>query len=68
VVGVLALLDEVLDRGTDGDALDTVCSRAFIYGWDAPGRVLRSCVEAAEAVAGEVVGETPSLDGTRERR
>lgn len=45
---------------------DTVCGRAFTYGWDAPGRVLRSCVEAAEAFAGEVVGEVPSLDGTRE--
>ncbi len=44
---------------------DTVCGRAFVYGWDAPGRVLRSCVEAADALTSEVVGEVPSLDGTR---
>jgi NAD(P)H-dependent flavin oxidoreductase YrpB (nitropropane dioxygenase family) len=35
---------------------DTVYGRDFVYGWDAPGRVLRSSVEAAEAFAGEVVG------------
>ncbi len=45
---------------------DTVYGRDFVYGWGAPGRVLRSCVEAAEAFADEVVGEVPSLDGTRE--
>ena len=45
---------------------ETAHGRAFVYGWDAPGRVLRSCVAAAEAFAGEVVGEVPSLDGTRE--
>ena len=44
---------------------DTVCGRTFVYGWDAPGRVLRSCADAAEAFAGEVVGEVPSLDGSR---
>ena len=44
---------------------DTVHGSTFIVGWDAPGRVLRSCAEAAEAFAGDVVGETPSLDGTR---
>ena len=27
--------------------------------------MLRSCVDAAESFAGEVVGETSSLDGTR---
>ena len=32
---------------------------------DAPHRCLRSCVTAAEAFQGEVVGETPQLDGTR---
>jgi NAD(P)H-dependent flavin oxidoreductase YrpB (nitropropane dioxygenase family) len=44
---------------------DTVCDRTFISGWDAPGRVLRACAEAAEAFAGEVVGAVPSLDGSR---
>ena len=110
-VGVLALLDEVLDAveaavlaaggigtgralaaGAAGarmgtrfiaaaesdahpryvDALiaarpaDTVYGSTFNVWWDAPGRVLRSSIEAAEAFAGEVVGETPSLAGTRE--
>ena len=32
---------------------------------DAPHRCLRSCVTAAEAFQGEVVGETPHLDGAR---
>ncbi len=45
---------------------DTVYGSTFNAWWDAPGRVLRSCVAAAEAFPGEVVGETPSLDGTRE--
>ena len=45
---------------------DTVYGSTFNVWWDAPGRVLRSSVDAAEAFAGEVVGETPSLDGTRE--
>jgi NAD(P)H-dependent flavin oxidoreductase YrpB (nitropropane dioxygenase family) len=45
---------------------DTVYTGAFSVGWDAPHRVLRSCVEAAEAFPGDVVGEVPTLDGTRE--
>ena len=45
---------------------DTVYGSTFNGWWDAPGRVLRSSIEAAEAFVGEVVGETPSLDGTRE--
>jgi nitronate monooxygenase len=45
---------------------DTVYGRDFVYGWDAPGRVLRSCVEAARAFKGDIVGETPTLDATRE--
>jgi len=44
---------------------DTVYGRTFTAWWDAPGRVLRSCVAAAEAFDGEVVGEAASLDGTR---
>jgi NAD(P)H-dependent flavin oxidoreductase YrpB (nitropropane dioxygenase family) len=44
---------------------DTVLGSTFVYGWDAPGRTLRSAVKAAEAFAGDVVGEVPSLDGSR---
>ena len=44
---------------------DTVYTEAFSVGWDAPHRLLRSCVAAAEAFPGDVVGEVPSLDGTR---
>jgi nitronate monooxygenase len=42
------------------EAEDTVYTEAFAGGWpvNAPHRVLRSSVEAAEAFAGEVVGET----------
>jgi NAD(P)H-dependent flavin oxidoreductase YrpB (nitropropane dioxygenase family) len=47
-------------------AADTLYSEAFSVGWEAPHRVLRSCVAAAEAFPGEVVGEVPTLDGTRE--
>jgi NAD(P)H-dependent flavin oxidoreductase YrpB (nitropropane dioxygenase family) len=43
---------------------DTVLGSTFVSGWDAPGRTLRSAVEAAEAFVGDVVGEVPSLDGT----
>ena len=32
---------------------------------DAPHRVLRSCVTAAEAFQGDTVGEMTTLDGTR---
>jgi NAD(P)H-dependent flavin oxidoreductase YrpB (nitropropane dioxygenase family) len=47
-------------------AEDTVYTGAFHLGWpDAPHRVLRSCVVAAEAFRGDVVGETARLDGTR---
>jgi NAD(P)H-dependent flavin oxidoreductase YrpB (nitropropane dioxygenase family) len=45
---------------------DTVHGSTFNAWWDAPGRVLRSSVAAAEAFADEVVGEVPTLDGTRE--
>jgi len=113
-VGVLALLDEVLDAvevpvlaaggigtgralaavlaaGADGARMgtrfvaaaesdahpryvaaliaarpaDTVYGSTFNAWWDAPGRVLSSSVEAVQAFEGQVVGETPSLDGTR---
>ncbi len=37
---------------------DTVLTEAFSVGWPhAPHRVLRSCIQAAEAFAGEVVGQ-----------
>jgi NAD(P)H-dependent flavin oxidoreductase YrpB (nitropropane dioxygenase family) len=47
-------------------AEDTIVTQAFSANWpDAPHRVLRSSVAAAEAFQGETVGETPHLDGTR---
>ncbi len=39
------------------EAKDTIYTEAFSVGWPAPHRVLRSCIEAAEAYQGEVVGE-----------
>ena len=45
---------------------DTVYGNTFNGWWDAPGRVLRSSIEAAKAFDGDVVGETSSLEGTRE--
>lgn len=45
---------------------DTVYTGTFHVGWpEAPHRVLRSCIEAAEAFDGDVVGERVNLDGTR---
>jgi nitronate monooxygenase len=47
-------------------AQDTVYTEAFSVTWEnAPHRVLRSCVAAAEALQGDVVGERTSLDGSR---
>jgi nitronate monooxygenase len=47
-------------------AEDAVYTEAFSATWpDAPHRVLRSCVAAAEAFQGDIVGERDSLDGTR---
>ena len=44
------------------EARDTVYTEAFCYGWpNAPHRVLRSCVAAAQAFQGEIVGERLSL-------
>jgi len=48
------------------EAKDTVYTEAFSVGWPAPHRVLRSCIEAAEAYQGEVVGEY--VDATTGRR
>jgi len=46
-------------------AQDTVYTRAFHVGWDAPHRVLRSAVDAAEAFRGEFVAKMVSLDGAQ---
>jgi nitronate monooxygenase len=47
-------------------AEDTVYTEAFSTNWpDAPHRVLRSCLQAAEVFTGETVGEAVGLDGTR---
>jgi NAD(P)H-dependent flavin oxidoreductase YrpB (nitropropane dioxygenase family) len=47
-------------------ARDTVYTGTFSAGWpNAPHRVLRSSLEAAEAFQGDVVGEGTSIDGTR---
>src|SRR5262249_12352988 len=46
-------------------AADTVYTEAYSTNWpNAPHRVLRSSVAAATAFAGDVVGQTQSLDGT----
>jgi NAD(P)H-dependent flavin oxidoreductase YrpB (nitropropane dioxygenase family) len=56
-----------LERLIAARAIDTLFTEAYSNNWPhAPHRVLRSCIEAAEAFTGEVVGETPSLDGSRE--
>lgn len=47
-------------------AKDTVYTRTFHVGFpEAPHRVLRSCIDAAEAFDGDAVGELVNLDGTR---
>jgi len=47
-------------------AEDTTYTTAFSRGFpDAPHRVLRSCIAAAEAFQGDTVGEITALDGTR---
>lgn len=46
-------------------AEDTVYTEAFSVMWpNAPHRVLRSCVAAAEKLAAEIIGEVPDLTGT----
>jgi nitronate monooxygenase len=54
-----------VERLVAARAQDTVYTETFNVGWDYPHRVLRSCVEAAEAFSGEVVGEVPSVSGER---
>ena len=46
-------------------AQDTVYTEAFSAEWQAPHRVLRACIAAAQAFEGAVVAERTSLDGTR---
>ena len=46
-------------------AEDTIYTTAFSRSWpDAPHRILRSCITAAEAFQGDTVGEITALDGT----
>lgn len=48
------------------EAKDTAYTDVFSVGWpDAPHRVLRSSIAAAEAFQGDTIGERSSLDGTR---
>ena len=47
-------------------ANDTILTERFAGGWPVPHRVLRSCLEAAEAFDGDVVGErVHPLHGTK---
>lgn len=47
-----------IDALLQASASDAVLTTAFSAGWpDAPHRVLRSCIEAADAFQGDVVGE-----------
>jgi len=43
---------------TAAEAKDTIYTEAFSASWRGPHRVLRACVEAAEAYQGEFVGES----------
>ncbi len=57
-----------VDQLIAAHAEDTVYTEAYSVGWpNAPHRVLRSCVAAAEAFERDVVGETFDLDGEREK-
>ena len=48
------------------EAQDTALTNVFSATWpDAPHRVLRSSIVAAEAFQGDTIGETSRLDGTR---
>jgi NAD(P)H-dependent flavin oxidoreductase YrpB (nitropropane dioxygenase family) len=60
--GVHPVYSEALLRAR---AHNTVYTEAFYLNWpNAPHRVLRSSLEAAQAFPGAIVGELPSLDGT----
>jgi NAD(P)H-dependent flavin oxidoreductase YrpB (nitropropane dioxygenase family) len=44
---------------------DTIYSRTFHVGWpEAPHRVLRSAIEAAEALQNDIAGSVTNIDGT----
>jgi NAD(P)H-dependent flavin oxidoreductase YrpB (nitropropane dioxygenase family) len=59
---------EYVDRLIAAHAEDTVYTEAFSTNWpNAPHRVLRSCVAAAEAFEDQFVGETLDLNGAREK-
>ena len=45
-----------LEKLIAAEAKDTVLTETFSYGWNAPHRVLRSSVEAAERFQGDIVG------------
>lgn len=48
----------------DASARDSVYTEAFSVGWpNAPHRVLRSSLEAAEAFQGDIVGQKEHIDG-----
>ena len=48
----------------NASARDSIYTEAFSGGWpDAPHRVLRSSIEAAEAFQGDIVGTKERLDG-----
>jgi NAD(P)H-dependent flavin oxidoreductase YrpB (nitropropane dioxygenase family) len=46
-------------------AADTELTDTFSTWWDAPHRVLRGCIEAANAATDELIGETTWSDGRR---
>src|SRR6266550_3759341 len=45
-----------LEKLIAAEAKDTVLTETFSYGWNAPSRVLRSSIEAAERFQGDIVG------------
>ena len=48
----------------DADARDSVYTESFSVGWPhAPHRVLRSCIAAATAFEGEIIGQKERMDG-----
>ncbi len=60
---------EYVERLIAADAADTVLTETFHIGWEnAPHRVLRSSVEAADAFQGEIVGETAWPDNPNDRQ
>jgi NAD(P)H-dependent flavin oxidoreductase YrpB (nitropropane dioxygenase family) len=57
---------EYVDALIGAAAEDAVYTKTFHVGFpDAPHRVLRSCIDAAQAFKGDQVGEAVRMDGTR---